>query len=101
MGGAMADSDLRTQFRARRLRQILLVIPFLPLMIAIATADKQTGDTWLGLSEGALLFALLPMVLLALVFSLMNWRCPACNRYLGKQLWVRHCPQCGVQLAGD
>jgi predicted RNA-binding Zn-ribbon protein involved in translation (DUF1610 family) len=33
-----------------------------------------------------------------LVFSLRNWRCPACNKYLGKGTLPHYCPNCGVEL---
>jgi rubrerythrin len=33
-----------------------------------------------------------------LVFTLQNWRCPACGKYLGKGAFPRFCPQCGVAL---
>jgi rubrerythrin len=34
----------------------------------------------------------------AVVFSLFNWRCPACSSYLGKRFNPRFCPSCGAQL---
>jgi len=34
----------------------------------------------------------------ALVFSFKNWRCPACNGYLGKAFNPRYCSKCGVEL---
>lgn len=29
-----------------------------------------------------------------------NWRCPACNEYLGRALNPKHCHRCGVELRG-
>ena len=40
------------------------------------------------------------MVAGLLIFSWQNWRCPACDRYLGKYPG-RFCPKCGVPLRGD
>jgi rubrerythrin len=34
----------------------------------------------------------------ALIFSFVNWRCPACTRYLGRGWNPKFCPKCGVQL---
>jgi hypothetical protein len=35
----------------------------------------------------------------ALLFSLKNWRCPACHRYMGKRAFgIRFCPGCGARL---
>jgi rubrerythrin len=69
-------------------------------MLAAATADKPSGDTWLGILQQTALLLFLPMVIAALDFPLMNWRCPACSACLGRQISIRHCPQCGAQLAG-
>jgi rRNA maturation endonuclease Nob1 len=33
-----------------------------------------------------------------LIFSLFNWRCPSCNKYLGKAINAKFCAKCGVQL---
>jgi hypothetical protein len=33
-----------------------------------------------------------------LIFTLQNWRCPACRKYLGKGAFPRFCPRCGVAL---
>ena len=33
-----------------------------------------------------------------LIFSFQNWRCPACEKYLGKGGFPRFCPRCGVAL---
>jgi rubrerythrin len=38
------------------------------------------------------------LVVGALVFSLKNWRCPACDKYLGKGISPSFCPKCGVAL---
>ena len=34
----------------------------------------------------------------AILFSLYNWRCPACSKYLGKQRSPKYCSKCGVAL---
>ena len=37
-------------------------------------------------------------VVALLIFSFFNWRCPACNKYLGKGGAPVYCPKCGAQL---
>jgi hypothetical protein len=32
------------------------------------------------------------------IFSLRNWRCPCCNRWLGNQLNPQSCVGCGVRF---
>jgi Zn finger protein HypA/HybF involved in hydrogenase expression len=31
-------------------------------------------------------------------FSAANWRCPACNKYLGQDINRRMCRKCGARL---
>lgn len=53
--------------------------------------------------SGAVGFALgLSILLVVVVASLVNWRCPACNKYLSsprppQRKW-HACPRCGVPL---
>lgn len=30
------------------------------------------------------------------IFTLVDWRCPGCNAYLGKTFDVNFCPKCGI-----
>lgn len=32
------------------------------------------------------------------IFSLINWRCPRCNSYLGRERNLKFCKACGVRL---
>jgi hypothetical protein len=41
---------------------------------------------------------LLAFVLVAVVFTLRNWRCPACGAMLGRAWRVNFCHSCGVAL---
>jgi hypothetical protein len=50
------------------------------------------------LESGMGLMLLLGAVAAILIFTLQNWRCPACQKYLGKGGFPRFCPRCGVPL---
>jgi hypothetical protein len=80
------DVDVQREFAKRRMRQLLLAIP---LFIAIVSSRFVVRPP-MGLI--VLFFAA------AVVFSLFNWRCPACSSYLGKRFNPRFCPSCGAQL---
>ena len=81
-------------FARRRQRQVvvggLTVIGFL---VVVLLARRR-------LYEFPLVLLWLAMVAGILVFSRQNWRCPACDRYLGKYPG-RFCRNCGVPLRGD
>ncbi|MFN2385100.1 MAG: hypothetical protein ABR576_02230 [Thermoanaerobaculia bacterium] len=73
----------REEFRARRRRQWTLALPFLLLLAALALAP-QSGASLLGLAPRLWVPVALAVLAGAVVFSLRNWRCPACNGYLGR-----------------
>jgi DNA polymerase II large subunit len=39
------------------------------------------------------------VIISVLAFSFLNWRCPSCNKYLGKAINPKFCSKCGTQLA--
>jgi len=38
------------------------------------------------------------LVAAAVIFSFANWRCPACNGYLGRGINPKFCSKCGTEL---
>jgi hypothetical protein len=82
------------QFRKR----LVMMVIFLAALAALALTDD--GATLFGLSDEVLgPFALVAMVG-AMIFSVRNWNCPACNRGLGRAFNPKHCPKCGIELRG-
>ena len=84
---------IAAKFRAKRIRQIAVLVALVPALIIIKFGDGIAGlvnappqELWYG-SIGVLVFCLL--------FSLWNWRCPACGASLGRSLNASRCPKCG------
>lgn len=73
-------------------------IPLVVLVVAFVVATEEQTGTILGvpMSVAGPVFA----VLLggAIFFSYRNWRCPACDKYLGKVWNPRHCHSFGIAL---
>jgi hypothetical protein len=89
----------KEQFGQRRKRQIILAIPLVALIVAVSVlADEKAGGPMLGLPIAVVGPVFAVLVVGAIVFSLRNWRCPACDRYLGKGINPRFCPKCGAAL---
>jgi hypothetical protein len=89
----------KQQFAASRKRQIILAVPLVVLFVGFAVLnDERNGGNLLGMPVAVIVPGFLVLVGGAVVFSLKNWRCPACNRYLGKGISPRFCPKCGVAL---
>ncbi len=85
-------------FAVRRRRQILLAVPLVVTMLAFIVGTEEQAETIFGFPlavAGPVFFA---FIIGALIFSFKNWRCPACDKYLGKVWNPRHCHSCGVAL---
>src|SRR5262245_47681615 len=92
-------ASFKEQFAVRRKRQIMLAVPLIVVIIAVAVAtDERNGGAVLGIPGSVIGPLFLVFVVGAIAFSLQNWRCPACNKYLGKGIGPRFCPKCGVAL---
>src|SRR5215216_3151883 len=80
-------ASFKHEFAARRKRQIMLAVPVVALVITFAVfADKRHGGAVFGIPAefGGPIF--LAVMVAAVAFSFRNWRCPACDKYLGKGL---------------
>ena len=89
---------IRADFAARRRRQFAISVPIFVLVMGMAFLGKGTQGRIFGIPACVGLPAALILVVGAIAFSLIHWRCPACNRYLGKQLSPKYCSRCGVTL---
>jgi hypothetical protein len=87
---------LRAQFAARRRNQIILAIPLIAVILLLLTSEGK--DSIMGLPLAIAGPGAIVLILAGLVFSLYNWRCPACNGYLGKAISPKFCARCGVEL---
>ena len=90
----------RAEFALRRKRQLFVSIPLVVVMLgrhdrhSMTRRKRPFWDSRRRSSVG--IFAVVMGG--GLVFSLLNWRCPACARYLGKHINPSFCHRCGVPL---
>jgi hypothetical protein len=92
------DEKVVAEFRRRERRQLLAIIPLLLAIVLTKVAHDHTGGTVLGVPAWILYLVATAFVAGAVLFALLNWRCPACNRYLGRGAPRGHCPRCGARL---
>ena len=52
----------------------------------------------MGVPADTLFIAAMIGLAAAILFSLWNWRCPSCGKYLGRATNPSFCPKCGVKL---
>ena len=88
----------RTSFARKRRRQIILIVPLFAVIILVAAASDDSSSNIAGLPAAVVGTMGILLILGALAFSLYNWRCPACNGYLGRSASPRFCSKCGVPL---
>ena len=90
--------EFKKQFADRRRMQLMVSGPLIILIILFATVNENTGLV-LGIIPISIFTPILIVAVVgAIIFSLKNWRCPACNKYLGKAFNPRFCSKCGVGL---
>jgi hypothetical protein len=91
-------AEVRRSFAARHRRQLCVVTPLLLLIVAVAALADEHTQAVLGVSPRVWVPPLFAALAGAAVYSFFNWRCPACNKYLGKQWNPRFCSKCGAPL---
>jgi hypothetical protein len=91
-------AEFRQLYATRRRNQLMVSIPLVAVIIGVVMTEDRAGDTILGLSRQVVGPIFLAIVAAALFYSFRNWRCPACNKYLGRSFNPRHCQNCGVEL---
>ena len=90
------QEEFKRQFSTRRRRQIFLAVPIVVLAVCVRIFSEQIQKT--GIPDAVWITVFLVLVLGAILFSFRNWRCPACDRYLGRSIGPSFCPKCGVAL---
>jgi Na+/citrate or Na+/malate symporter len=94
------SQDVIAEFRKRLHRQLIAIVPAVLALLLIplaAATEESAGGGFPVAIAGPLAIV---VVLGVLVFSIFNWRCPACNAYLGKSGIPTFCKKCGARLRG-
>ena len=86
------------EFKQRRSRQLMVVAPVIFAAVFLGWIQDNQHVSIAGLPGNMLIGLAIAVVVGAVLFSLSNWRCPGCSRYLGKVINPAFCPKCGVQL---
>jgi hypothetical protein len=91
------STQIKNEFRLRKLRQIRAIAAALLLIVFLAVIYNRPGPFG-NLSKNTI-SAIQVMVIAAFIgFSSSNWRCPACNKYLGQDIKKQVCKKCGTRL---
>ncbi len=90
-----SPDDIVAEYKKRRLRQLLISSPVIVWVIGVSAG--RVGA--FGMSEDILFLLGIPLVMVVLPLSFVNWRCPSCSGYLGRNvLFLRACRKCGAKF---
>jgi hypothetical protein len=90
-------NQIKREFWQRQGRQILAIAVALFLIILMAVVYKRQ-DLFGEYSKNTLVSAQLAVITAFIGFTVFNWRCPACKKYLGKDIHKRVCRHCKTRL---
>ena len=94
---AAEEAEIIQKFKVRQKQQGWLVAPTLAIVIGLISRKQIISK----FGWDPLNIFTVSIGLAALLFSLFNCRCPACNHYLGKYGFHRkYCCRCGARLKG-
>ena len=85
---ASDEQLVKDQFRVRFRRQLVLIAILLPAVWAAKLGSYEI--------RSPLEIIGLVVIFTGVILTLINWRCPRCNRYLYRRLYPRRCPRCDV-----
>jgi hypothetical protein len=84
-------------YRLRQGRQLLAIAIALLLVVLLAVINRRS-DLFGDLSKDTI-FAMQVLVIAAFIgFTSANWRCPACRKYLGRNIYKKGCGKCGARF---
>jgi hypothetical protein len=84
-------------FRMRQSRQIFAMAITLLFLIFFVLLYKRP-DLFGEISKHTIMAAQVVFIAVFIGFSALNWRCPACNKYLGPDINRRICRKCRTRL---
>jgi hypothetical protein len=81
------SANIKKIYHVKRMRQIIVSVVVMILWCVFIA---------LGEEKGVMMF--IPIFVGYGVFSVKNWRCPACNKSLRRTWNPKNCPICGIEL---
>jgi len=91
------DKQIAREFWLRQGRQLLAMAVALFLVLFMAVVYKRQ-DLFGEYPKNTLMAAQLVVITAFIGFTAINWRCPSCKKYLGKDIYKRACRHCKTRL---
>lgn len=95
----MADPILQNKFKRILEHQKNIRLPAMLILFFFMYVGLSSEEYVFGLSKFPMLVFCLIAIPTIIFFHFFNWRCPSCNKYLGRiNPELEHCPHCHIQL---
>jgi ABC-type phosphate/phosphonate transport system permease subunit len=91
------SQQIQQEFYTRQTRQIVAIAITL-FLVALAAVLYKRPDVLGEFSKRTLYTLQIVSIALFWGFTIMNWRCPSCQKSLGHDIQRRFCKKCGVRL---
>jgi hypothetical protein len=91
------EKEIIREFRLRQSRQFL-AIGITMLLLIVLTLFYKRPDFFGSFSKYTIFAAQLILIAAFIAFSVFNWRCPSCKKYLGNDIARQSCRQCKTRL---
>jgi rRNA maturation endonuclease Nob1 len=85
--------QVREDFARRRRNQLIATGPAILAAVSLGVASSAGVP-----AAGAVQGVAAALIIGAVGYALRNWRCPACDGYLGRAMNPKFCAKCGAQL---
>ena len=88
-------------YRKRRKIQISILVAMVVIIVFLIIMSSNPDLTIGELTQDNMGIIALFLVIGGFIFSFMNWRCPVCNKYLGRGIWQKKCGNCGTEFTEE
>ena len=89
------------RYRKRKKIQIAIMLAMVAIIIILVVLSTNPEITIGDLSQDNIVLIALFIVIAGFVGAFANWRCPVCNKYLGRGIWQKQCNNCGTKFTDD
>ena len=89
--------EIIRDFRMRQNRQLLAIAVTLVLILFPVLLYKHP-DIFGEISRNVIFTLQVVLIAAFICFSVINWRCPVCRKYLGSDINKLICRRCGTRL---
>ena len=97
MGNKSKDQIIKSFKKKKRLNYIITIFVFAVAFFAFWFANNReyfSNDN----TRIYILYLICAASLGGLAALVLNWRCPSCNKYLGRSMNLKVCRKCGAKL---